>query len=194
MERDRDKRALPLVGTATALIAAGACAVLGGLLLLTACASGERARRVTPHDEALRQVHERRGRIGWDGLQVGMTFAEVERALGRRLGVPDGPGPLCGRYVAEVAALDQPLRLSFTGGAQAARLAAITVLLRGGFDAGQVLQALEARLGELTLVPSPHARERGPAEVRRPLYRTAAGAGVFLDPDDGIGLGDVCVD
>ena len=160
---------------------------LAGLLLIVGCASG--VRRVTPYDEALRQVHQRRGNLGWDGLEVGMTFSEVERALGQRLGIPQGPGPLCDRYTSRVQVLDQALRLSFTGATQSARLAAITVLLPLGFDTTGLVDALEARLGTLTPVPSPQT-----PNPTKPLYQTSDGGRVFINPEEGISLGDVCVD
>jgi hypothetical protein len=178
----------------TLTFGAASVVTLGGLMLLTACASGNRPRRLTPYDEALRQVYERRGEIGWDGLQVGMTFAAVERAVGRRLGSPEGPDALCDRYSLEVTLHDQALRLSFTGSTQSARLAAITLLLPNGFETDPVIDALETRLGTLTFIPSPHVPGQDVNQARKPLFETPGGVRVFLDPEQGVSLGDVCVD
>jgi hypothetical protein len=188
------ERHLPLVDLSTLTFAAVSVLTLGGLMLLTACASSDRPRRLTPYDEALRQVYERRGEIGWDGLQVGMTFAEVERAVGRRLGSPEGPDPLCDRYSVEVALHDQPLRLAFTGGTQSARLASITLLLPNGFETDPVIDALETRLGILTFIPSPHVRDQDVNQARKPLFETPGENQVFINPEQGVSLGDVCVD
>lgn len=181
-----------------AVALAGVCTLtLAGLLVvLSACGSAGPG-RVSPYDQALRQVHERRGQLGWDGLTVGMTREQVERAVGQRLGSHQGPDALCGRYAVQATVLEQPLELSFGGPTQGARLEAITLLLPappGGFRLEEVKPGLEARLGTLELIPSRHAPELGEAQLDKPLYRTRNGGGVFIHPRRGISLGDVCVD
>lgn len=179
------------------MMLAGASAVtLAGLVLLTSCGSPGR-QRVGPYDEALRQVNERRGQLAWDGIVTGMTREQVEQAVGQRLESPTGPGPLCGRYTTETTVLGQPLELSFGGPTQGARLESLTVLLPappGGFQRDEVVPALEARLGELEFIPSRHAPERGEDEIRKPLYRSSGGGLVFVNPNRGVSLGNVCYD
>jgi hypothetical protein len=50
------------------------------------------------------------------------------------------------------------------------------------------VDALEARLGTLNPVPSPHT-----PNPTKPLYETSDGGQVFINPEEGISLGDVCV-
>lgn len=186
------------VRTATAftsvLFAVGSVATLASLVLLTACTTSGPG-RVGPHDAVLRQVHERGGKLGWDGLQVGMTFAEVERAVGERLPSPTGPDEICtDRYWTSASLLRQELTLSFTGSTQSARLASITIQLPGGFEPASLVPRLESRLGPLEFIPSLHEPTLGPTQIAKPLYRTRHGGLIFLFPQSGIAIGDVCYD
>lgn len=172
-------------------------ALLAALLvpLLAACASAPGG-RVTPYDDVLRGVNVRRGDLGWNGIYVGMTRNQVERALGQRLGgVRPRAGGLCPqRYDAGVTYLERPLDLSFTGSTQSARLASMTVLLPSGFSVHEVAERLKRKLRGLTWVPDRHHPGQPEELVAKPLYRTPGGGLVFLDPGHGISLGEVCVD
>lgn len=162
-------------------------------LLTAACASGP-PRRTTPYDDALRQVHLRRGTLAWGGIEVGMTFAQVERALGERLPVPDGPGELCGDYYVATEVRGQRISLTFRGPTQSARLRDLGVLLPPGFDMDAVVDALRARLGEMEWVPSRHEPGAAEHELRNRLYKVGEAGVVFLNPDGGFQMGDVCID
>lgn len=175
----------------TALLA---CTLLACTLLAAlACTSGA-PRRVTPYDEALRQVHLRGGKLAWDGLEVGMTRRQVERALGQRLPAADGPDELCADYYVAAEAHGQRLGLVFRGPTEGARLRAIGVLLPGGFDMEAVVAGLRARLPEMRWVPSRHQPEAAEHELRNRLYEVAEAGVVFVNPDGGFQIGDVCVD
>lgn len=172
----------------------GALAFL--LLVLPACATAPGG-RVTPYDEALRQVNQRRGSLGWDGIYAGMTREQVERALGRRLGglQPHLDGPLCpDHYEAVVDHLGSEIRLEFSGSTQSARLTSLTLRLPEGFSARDVAERLKQALRGLEWVPNRHDRGQPEEEVEKPLYRAPGGGLVFINPLGGVSLGDVCVD
>ncbi|HMB52802.1 MAG TPA: hypothetical protein VKU40_05770 [Thermoanaerobaculia bacterium] len=179
MQHHRQSLAVLLVATLT--------------LFTAACASGP-PRRTTPYDDALRQVHLRGGTLAWGGVEVGMTFAQVERALGQRLPVPDGPGELCGDYHLLTDVRGQQISLTFRGPTQSARLRDVGVRLPAGFDMDAVVDALRARLGDMEWVPSRHQPRAREHELRNRLYRVGEAGVVFLNPDGGFQMGDVCID
>ena len=61
------------------------------------------------------------------------------------------------------------------------------------FDSRAVVATLRRRL-DLEWVPSPHAPRAREAELEKPLYRTADGELVFVNPESGVVIGEVCVD
>lgn len=147
--------------------------------------------------EPLREIGLRGGHLGWDGVYVGMTFAEVERSVGR-VGAPDPePGMLCPLHRTELTVDGQRLGLDFSGTGDDAVLRAITILLepRIGerFETAAVVDALRDRL-DLDFVPSPHAPRLAEAAVEKPLYRTRNDELVFVNPEAGVAIGAVCVD
>lgn len=162
-------------------------------LLAAACAGGP-PHRATPYDEALRQVHLRRGQLAWDGVEVGMTFRQVELALGERLPMPDGPSELCGDYHLTTEVRGQRISLTFRGPTQSARLRDVGVQLPAGFDMDAVVDALRARLGAMEWVPSRHEPRAREHELRNRLYEVEEAGVVFLNPDGGFQMGDVCID
>jgi hypothetical protein len=163
------------------------------LSLAAGCASGP-AKRVTPYDAALRQVQVRGDHLAWGDLETGMTFHQVERTLGRRLPPVDGPDELCGDYYAITENLGQRLSLTFSGPTEQARLRSIGVLLAPGFDLEAVVDGLRARLPRMEWVPSRHDRDAAEHELRNRLYQVGEAGVVFVNPDGGFTLGDVCID
>lgn len=189
-------RERPLAALPTLVFAGGAILVLAGLMIVTACTSAGGG-RILPYDEALRQVHERGGGLAFGGLRVGMSRAEVERELGARLPPFPGADPLCDyHYLPPVDYLGHELGLAFTGSTQSARLASVTILIPAGapFDAPTLVDRLESRLGRLEFQPSNNAPGQGPYQMRRPVFRTENGGTVFLNPDRGVSIGEVCYD
>ena len=151
--------------------------------------------------EAIHQMTLRRGRLGWGGLEEGMTFEQAERALGRRLPALGSASQeeLCGYYHLEAELMGQPLRLEFSAEAGESRLQAIWLPLAG--RAGkptrdQIVDALHARFPELEYLPSQFAPDLPEAENPRPLYRTVqVGGMIFVQPEEGgVYFGQICVD
>lgn len=184
----------PAAGSAT--VVAVAALLIGSGVLVT-----PRALAATwpppSYVEPLSEIELRGGRLAWDGVAVGMTFAQVERAIGP-LASPDPlPGLLCALHHADATVDGQRLGLEFSGIGRDAALRSITVRLepRIGevFETAQVVAALRSRL-ELAFVPSPHAPRRAETEVEKPLYRTRSDELVFVDPAAGVVIGEVCVD
>lgn len=171
-------------------------ALLALLLLLAPACTSVPGGRLTPYDDALRQINLRRGNLGWDGLYVGMTRDQVERTIGQRLGgvQPRAGGSCPQRYDAGIGYLDNRLDLSFDGSTRSARLLSITLFLPAGFSARDVAGRLQQVIRRLEWVPSRHAPNLPEEQVAEPLYRTPGGGLVFIDPERGVSLGEVCVD
>jgi hypothetical protein len=145
----------------------------------------------------LSEVDLRGGRVGWDGVTVGMTFRDVERRVGRLAAPAAAPELLCPHHRADVVVDGQPLGLEFSGTGDDAVLRAILIPLAPrlgeSFDTRAVVGALRDRL-DLAFVPSPHAPRAAEGEVEKPLYRTRSDELVFVDPEAGVAIGEVCVD
>jgi hypothetical protein len=158
---------------------------------------GPRSLRYT---EAIRQISLHGGRLGWGGLEVGMTFHEAELVVGRKLPSlgSSPPDMLCGYYSLETEVLRQPLRLELGSRRDEGRLKAIWLPLAspdGELSTLDVVRVLKARFPELEYVPSPHAPEVAESVNRRPLYRLGkSGMMFFVDPRRGIYFGEICVD
>lgn len=153
--------------------------------------------------EPIKQMTLRKGRLGWGGVEVGMTFEQAERAIGRRLPALGSASrdELCGWYAVDVEVLRQPLRLEFSAEGGESRLQAIWLLLRspaGGLRPEPIVRALKARFPGLEYVPSPHAPDLAEASNPKPLYRLAEGTEgslIFVNPaGGGIYFGAICVD
>ncbi|HEX2163033.1 MAG TPA: hypothetical protein VHM02_03715, partial [Thermoanaerobaculia bacterium] len=128
---------------------------------------------------------------------VGMTFEEVRREIGR-LAAPTGEaGMLCPLHRTDAVVDGQRLGLEFSGTGDDAVLRAIHVPLAPrigeAFDSQAVVAALRRRL-DLEWVPSPHAPVARETDLEKPLYRTADGELVFVNPETGVVIGEVCVD
>lgn len=136
-------------------------------------------------------------RLGWDGVEVGMTLREVERVAGRLAAPAAGPELLCPHHRTEAVVDGQRLELEFSGTGDDAVLRVIVVPLAPrlgeSLDTRAVVAALRQRL-DLAFVPSPHAPGAGEDEVEKPLFRTATDELVFVNPETGVALGAVCVD
>lgn len=150
--------------------------------------------------EAIRQISLRKGRLGWGGLEVGMTFRQAELVLGRRL--PDlgsaSQDELCGYYHLDVELMRQPLRVEFSAEAGDSHLQAIWLPLqqdRGGApDRNAILEALHARFPRMEYLPSPHAPNVTEAANPKPIFRIPEGGGMIFVQPGGVYFGEVCVD
>lgn len=182
------------VGRRLAALAAAAALAAG-------CASSSPAARLGGDAEALRQLGVRRGRLAWDGLVTGMTFSEVEAAVGRRLPSPSLPDDAlgCAHPAVTTELLGRRLGLEFSGGTESARLVAIDLVLaapeHGQLVEGEALKAaVRAQVPGLEFLPSVHAPDRGEADAVKALYRAPNGELVFVNPARGVYFGEVCVD
>jgi hypothetical protein len=172
-----------------------AAALVAGALAAPPAAAAPWA---SPDDVApLAQVGLRAGHLGWDGLYVGMTFDEVSRTVGGLAPPAAEPQLLCPHHLVAATVEGQRLELEFSGTGGEAVLRAILIPLGaaggGRFQAAEAVVALRERL-DLDFVPSPHAPRLAEHEVEKPLYRTAWDELVFVDPEAGVVIGQVCVD
>jgi hypothetical protein len=200
-----------------------AAVVLPLLVLLTAaCASGRGPASQPPPDpspppstvpgepdkpsnrfphavEAIRQMTLRKGRLGWGGLEVGMTFRQAELVLGRRLPALGSASQdeLCGYYHVEAELMRQPLRLEFSAEAGDSHLQALWLPVAsraGAASRDDVVAALHARFPNLEYLPSPHALDLTEEKNPQPLYRVPEGGGMIFVLPGGVYFGEVCVD
>lgn len=149
--------------------------------------------------DAVRQLTLRKGRLGWGGLEVGMTFRQAELVLSRRLPALGSAtqDELCGYYPLDVELMRQPLRLEFSADAGESRLQAIWLPLRsraGAAGRDEIVDALKARFPKLEHLPSPHAPDLPEEKNPRPLYRVPEGGGMFFVQPGELYFGEVCVD
>ncbi len=149
--------------------------------------------------EPLRQLHERRGRLGWDGLVLGMSYREVEVAVGKRLPPAVEPERLlgCEKPALRVEVLGTPLDLEMSGTTEESRLVAVFVVLTSPerpLDGAALRAAVRARIDGLEFVPGRHEPDTPEEASRNTVYRTPAGGLVFVNPDRGVYFGDVCID
>jgi len=151
--------------------------------------------------DAVRQITLRKGRLGWGGLEVGMTFHQAELVLGRRLPALGSSmqDELCGYYHMDAELMRQPLRLEFSAEAGESHLQALWLPLlshsgRAGRD--EIVAALRARFPDLEHIRSPHAPDLSEENTPQPLYRIPEGGGmIFVQPaEGGIYFGEICVD
>jgi hypothetical protein len=191
------------------------------VLLTAACASGRGAASQPPPDpsspspvpgppgepsnrfphsiEAIRQMTLRKGRLGWGGLEVGMTFRQAELVLGRRLPALGSASQdeLCGYYQMEAELMRQPLRLEFSAEAGDSHLQALWLPIAsraGAASRDDVVAALHARFPNLEYLPSPHALDLTEEKNPKPLYRIPEGGGMIFVMPGGVYFGEVCVD
>ena len=149
--------------------------------------------------DAIRQITLRKGRLGWGGLEVGMTFRQAELVLGHRLpalGSAD-KDELCGIYPLETDLMRQSLRLEYSAEAGDSHLQALWLPLHGrsgtpGRDT--IVAALRARFPKLEHVPSPHAPDLPEEKNPQPLYRVPDGGGMIFVQPGGVYFGEICVD
>jgi hypothetical protein len=149
--------------------------------------------------EPVKQISLRGGHLGWGGVEIGMTFRQVELAAGRRLPSLGSAAQdeLCGYYTLETNVLKQPLRLEFDAKGGESRLAAIWLPLAnpaGEPSVPEIARALKARFPDLRYLPSPHAPDLAESVNPRPLYRGQDGRTFFIDPRQGVYFGEICVD
>jgi hypothetical protein len=149
--------------------------------------------------DAIRQITLRKGRLGWGGLEVGMTFRQAELVLGRHLPAIGSAtqDELCGYYHLETELLRQPLRLEFSAEAGESHLQALWLPLQGrsGTPArDEIVAALHARFPKLQHIPSPHEPDLPEEKNPQPLYRLAEGGGMVFVQPGAIYFGEVCVD
>lgn len=197
-----------------------AAAIVPLLVLLTAaCASGRGPATQPPPDpsapspgppgelstrfprsiEAIRQMTLRKGRLGWGGLEVGMTFRQAELVLGRRMPALGSASQdeLCGYYHVETELMRQPLRLEFSAEAGDSHLQALWLPVAsraGAASRDDIVAALHARFPNLEYLPSPHVPDLAEAENPKPLYRIPEGGGMIFVMPGGVYFGEVCVD
>ena len=188
------------------------------VLLTAACASGRGAASPPPPDpspipgspgepstrfphsiEAIRQMTLRKGRLGWGGLEVGMTFRQAELVLGRRLPALGSAlqDELCGYSHLEAELMRQPLRLEFSAEAGDSHLQALWLPVAsraGAASRDDVVAALHARFPNLEYLPSPFNPGVTEAENPKPLYRIPEGGGMIFVLPGGVYFGEVCVD
>jgi hypothetical protein len=159
----------------------------------------EPAARFPRSIDAIRQITLRKGRLGWGGLEVGMTFRQAELVLGHRLPALGSSlqDELCGYYRLEAELLRQPLRLEWAAEAGESHLQAFWLPLQsrsGTAGRDEIVAALHARFPKLEHIPSPHEPDLPEENNPQPLYRVPEGGGMIFVQPGGIYFGEVCVD
>jgi len=155
--------------------------------------------RVLRYTDAIKQISLRSGRLGWGGLEVGMSFHDAELVVRKRL--PRlGSAPqdeLCGYYALEAEVLGQPLRVEFDTRVGESRLKAIWLPLEspsGDLSTLDIIRVLKQRFPDLRYLPSPHEPDLAESVNQRPLFAVGKNELIFVDSRRGLYFGEICVD
>lgn len=180
------------------VLAAALAVVLGWTAGCSSVPTGSPdAARLAP----VRQLHQRGGRLGWDGLVLGMSYREIEVAVGKKLPPPETPEPPgnvgCEHPSLRTELLGTRLVLEFSGTFEDSRLVALWAILAApdrSLDPAALRAAVRDRVHALEFVPDPLRPGVAEEASYRAVYAVHGGGRVVVDPARGVYFGDVCVE
>jgi hypothetical protein len=133
-----------------------------------------------------------KGRLGWGGLDLGMSLVQIERKVGGTLAIDARRDrPVCSAYAADAEVGDLHLVLGFPSARPGARLESIWVQFEGyqvAASAGDLGAALRGHVPGVTYVGSAPGLDE--ADDPRPTYAVPVDppAVVRFAPRDGVQL------
>lgn len=134
------------------------------------------------------------GILGWGGLLLGMSVADVQGVLGTPLLVPEDPrtyDECSARFGTTVRHRRATLGLGFDAPGPRGRLREIT-LIAPAADRLSLVAAVKDRFPGVTYVAAPDDPELRERNDPQPVYRTSFGDLVHVQPGIGVSFGQIC--
>jgi hypothetical protein len=131
-------------------------------------------------------------RIGWDGVELGMSFVQAERRFGTTLPLSENPKARCGRFVSGSERGGLSMQVGFPSSKPGAKIETIFVRFEGQqvtADAAALVAALRARLPDARYVPDADMPDTTEAEHPAPTFEVVLGEETYaiqLRPRDGL--------
>lgn len=131
-------------------------------------------------------------RIGWDGIELGMSFVQAERRFGTTLPLTENPGARCGRFVSGSERGGLSIQVGFPSSKPGAKIETIFVRFEGqqvNADAAALVAALRARLPDARYVPDEDMPATTETDHPAPTFEVVRSEGTFaiqLRPRDGL--------
>lgn len=133
-------------------------------------------------------------RIGWDGIELGMSFVQAERRFGTTLPLTENPAARCGRFVSGSERGGLSLQVGFPSSKPGAKIETLFVRFEGQqvtADADALVAALRARLPDARYVPDEDMPATTEADHPAPTFEVTRGEETYviqLRPRDGLFL------
>jgi hypothetical protein len=166
--------------------AAGAIGTVS--VLVTFGVAAAPARAADPLDKL--EISARR--IGWDGIELGMSFVQAERRFGTTLPLTESPNGRCGRFVSGSERGGLSIQVGFPTTKPGAKIETIFVRFEGQqvtADVAALVAALRARAPDAVYVPDPDLPGSGEADHPAPTFELVRGEetwAIQLRPRDGL--------
>jgi hypothetical protein len=168
--------------------AAGAIGTMSVLVTLGVAAAPARAA------DPLGKLEISARRIGWDGIELGMSFVQAERRFGTTLPLTEVPGAVCGRFVSGSERGGLSLQVGFPSSKPGAKIETLFVRFEGQqvtLDAPALVAALRAKAPDLVYVPDADLPGTTEADHPAPTFELVRGEetwAIQLRPRDGLFL------
>jgi hypothetical protein len=133
-------------------------------------------------------------RIGWDGIELGMSFVQAERRFGTTLPLTENPNGKCGRFVSASERSGLSIQVGFPSTKPGAKIETMFVRFEGQqvtVDAAALVASLRAKAPDATYVPDEDLPATTEADHPAPSFELTRGDEhwvIQLRPRDGLFL------
>jgi len=133
-------------------------------------------------------------RIGWDGIELGMSFVQAERRFGTTLPLTENPNGKCGRFVSASERGGLSIQVGFPSTKPGAKIETMFVRFEGQqvtVDAAALVASLRAKAPDATYVPDEDLPATTEADHPAPSFELTRGDEhwvIQLRPRDGLFL------
>jgi hypothetical protein len=133
-------------------------------------------------------------RIGWDGIELGMSFVQAERRFGTTLPLTENPNVECGRFVSASERGGLSIQVGFPSPKPGAKIETMFVRFEGQqvtADAAALVASLRARAPDAKYVPDEDLPGTAEADHPAPTFELTRGDEswvIQLRPRDGLFL------
>ena len=144
-----------------------------------------------PTESPLARLEVSAKKVGWDGVDLGMSVVQTERRVGQTLVLDPTASGRCGKYKVDVERNTLRLTLGFSGLRPGAKIETIWVRFEGYqvlATRADLVDELKRRAPGAQYLPDPKYPDVPEAERAEPSYSIPAGGGtdVRLNPGGGL--------